>query len=243
MGSFQDTRTVGPALEQARQAALIEFYRNDDVETARALWEQQTVVAKDPSEVTMIAPRDPTEMAMLADIGAQLGLEGATAFIDSLREHRPGEADVLLATLRLQTKALPAAAAAAEAALVRFRSDPWTMSRYMERAVQIAKLVGTADASLARRMFDALEQPFAVLASEEVRLTTRAELTRQVDFGGLCRPAIGALEPHVPWTESFLRLRRDCYQAAGDPRLETAERDLSRYLAGAAQPILQADSQ
>ena len=55
------------------------------------LWEQQPEGA-----------RDPTEMAMLADITADTGFEQAMAFIDRLRVHRPGEADVMLATLRLR---------------------------------------------------------------------------------------------------------------------------------------------
>ena len=38
---------------------------------------------------------------MLADITANTGLDGAMPFIDRLREYRPGEADVMLAMLRL----------------------------------------------------------------------------------------------------------------------------------------------
>ena len=108
----------------------------------------------------------------------------------------------------------------------------------MDRAVQLAQIIGTASLRSARRMFDALEQPFAVLASEETRLVARAEMTRQIDFPGLCGPAVGALEPHVPWTESFLRLRRDCYQATSHPLLAAAERDLNEFLGNAAQPLV-----
>jgi spermidine synthase len=227
MGSFLDTRTQGPATEQARQSALIQYYRNEDVRGARSYWEQQPEGA-----------RDPTDTAMLADITAETGLEGALPFIDRLREYRPGEADVMLATLRLQQAKAPDAAAAVEAALVRFRTDPWTMTRYMDRAIQIAQIIGTGQPSLARRMFDALGQPFAVLASEEARLLARAELTRAVDFPGLCREAVDALGPHVPWAESFLRLRRDCYQATRDARLARTEADLNDFIAATAQPLI-----
>jgi hypothetical protein len=227
MGSFLDTRPQGPPTEQARQAALVAYYRDDDLVAARGLWEQQPEAA-----------RDPTEMAMLADITSDTGREESLPFIERLREHRPGEADVMLTALRLRQAKPAEAANAVEAALIRFRTDPWTMSRYMDRAVQLAQVIAGADAAMARRMYDALDQPFAVLASEEVRLTTRAELTRRVDFPGLCRQSVAALEPHVPWTESFLRLRRDCYAATGDPRLPAAERDLNEYLANAAQPLV-----
>jgi len=227
MGSFLDTRPKGPPTEQARQAALVAYYRDDDLVAARGLWQQQAEGA-----------RDPTEMAMLADITSDTGREESMPFIERLREHRPGEADVMLTALRLRQAKPAEAATAVESALVRFRTDPWTMSRYMERAVQLAQVIGGADPSTARRMFDALDKPFAVLAIEEVRLSTRAELTRRIDFPGLCRAAVAPLEPHVPWVESFLRLRRDCYAATNDPRQSTAERDLNEYLANAAQPLV-----
>jgi spermidine synthase len=226
-GSFLDTRTVGPPAEQARQAALIRYYRNEDLVGARTLWEQQPDGA-----------RDPTEMAMLADITAETGIEQATTFIDRLREYRPGEADVMLATLRLRQARLGDAATAVESALVRFRTDPWTMTQLMDRAVVIAQNIGTKEPPLARRLFDALERPFATLATEETRLVARAEMTRLLDFPGLCGSAVGALEPHVPWTESFLRLRRDCYQATGHPLLAAADRDLNTLLSHSAQPLL-----
>jgi spermidine synthase len=227
MGSFLDTRPKGPPNEQVRQAALVAYYRDDDLVAARGLWEQQAEGA-----------RDPTEMAMLADITSDTGLEESMPFIERLRAHRPGEADVMLTALRLRQAKPAEAAVAIESALIRFRTDPWTMSRYMDRAVQLAQVVGGADPSMARRMFDALDQPFAVLASDEARLTTRAELTRRIDFPGLCRAAVTALEPHVPWVESFLRLRRDCYAVTNDPRQAAAERDLNEYLANAAQPLV-----
>jgi spermidine synthase len=226
MGSFLDTRPQGPINEQVRQAALVAYFRDDDLVAARGLWEQQQEAA-----------RDPTEMVMLADITSDTGREESLPFIDQLREHRPGEADVMLTALRLRQARPIEAANALEAALTRFRTDPWTMSKYMDRAVQLAQVVG-GNPSLTRRMYDALGQPFAVLATEEDRLIARAELTRRMDFSGLCRPAVEALEPHVPWIEGFLRLRRDCYQITNDSRLAAAERDLNEFLANAAQPLI-----
>ena len=67
----------------------------------------------------------------------------------------------------------------------------------------------------------------------------RAEMSRQVDFPGLCGPAVGALEPHVPWTESFLRLRRDCYQATGHPLLRRPPNATwTNFSANSSQPLL-----
>jgi len=41
----------------------------------------------------------------------------------------------------------------------------------------------------------------------------------------------------VPWTAPFLILRRDCYQATGDPRLATATRDLVDYFGHEPLPL------
>ena len=78
-------------------------------------------------------------------------------------------------------------------------------------------------------MFDALRSPFAIRALEDERLATEANLTRLLDFNRLCHGAVTALEPHVPWSRSFLTLRLDCYRAVGDPRLGAAIRDLEEF--------------
>jgi len=144
----------------------------------------------------------------------------------------------MLTSLRLRQARVADAVAAVESALTRFRTDPWPMTRYMEHAVQLAGVLANSDAATARRMYTALSVPFAVLAAEETRLVTRAEVTRLVDFPGLCADAVGALEPHVPWSESFLRLRRDCYQATNNPRLPVASEELDEFLRNAAQPLI-----
>ena len=109
--------------------------------------------------------RDPTEMSMLADITANTGLDGAMPFIERLREYRPGEADVMLAMLRLTQMKTAEAAAAIESALVTIpRPTRGRCRGTSTRAVDIARILAARDPSLARRMFAALEQPFAVLA-------------------------------------------------------------------------------
>ena len=69
-----------------------EYYRNDDLNGARTLWEQQP----EP------APRSDGD----GDAGRHHGRTPASSrrstFIDRLRAYRPGEADVMLATLRLR---------------------------------------------------------------------------------------------------------------------------------------------
>jgi hypothetical protein len=219
---------LGPPNEQARQAALLQYYQNSNLDAARGLWEQQPDGA-----------RDPAEMAMLADIASQSGVEAAVLFIDRLRAYQPGEADVMLGILRLRQSKLAESATAIESALVRFRTDPWTQSRYVYRALDVAMLLATRDAELARRLFAALGSPFAVDAAEDARLVTRAQVSGNWT-PRLCVAAVGALEPHVPWNEPFLRLRRDCYEATNHPLLQTAASDLDEFLKTAPRPIVSA---
>ena len=175
---------------------------------------------------------------MLADFAAAAASDAALPYIDRLRASHPGEADALLATLRLRQVKLTEAAAAVEAAVVTFRTDAWSMQAYMERAVQIAQILGSRDQTLARRMFDALGQPFAVHAIEDARLAALADLARRVDLRGLCSTVIGGLEPSVPWTESFLRFRMECYQATGSPLAAAAARDVNEFLGNQPRPLI-----
>ena len=172
---------------------------------------------------------------MLADLEAESGAEAALPLIEQLRAYQPGEADVVLATLRFRQGRFDEAATALEAAFDDFRRNPWALTRFKERGVVLAAAVAVRSDLLGARMFEALGQPFAIRAVEDERLLTRATLTARLNFKGLCGHAMDAFEPHVPWTDSFLKLRRDCYQAIGDQRLAGATSDLADFVA--RQPI------
>jgi spermidine synthase len=227
-GTASDMPYVGPPYEQARQEALVQYYQHDNAAAAIEAWQQQP----EP-------PRDPTELAMIADLAASSGdAKGALPYIERLRLFEPAEADVLLATLRMVEGRLSDSASAVEAAMTRLRTDPWPLPRFQERAFQIANRLAGRDQALSRRMLEALGHPLALYMLEDYRLVTRAQMTRQADFNGLCRDAVEALEPNVPWTQSFLQLRKDCFQASSDPRLAVATRDLNAYAENLWQPIL-----
>jgi hypothetical protein len=211
---------AGPREEQARQAALIHYYRDTDLAAARTAWQQQGR-----------PPAGPNELAMLSDLEAETGSDTALAFIEQLRIYQPGEAAAILATLRFRQGRFEDAAAALEAAFDDFRTSPWAMNRYKERGMTLASAVAGQNDLLAARMFEALKFPFAVHALQDERLATVASLTPQLNFQGLCREAVAALEPRVLWTRPFLTLRRDCYRAVGDARLAVATHELEEFLA------------
>jgi hypothetical protein len=103
--------------------------------------------------------------------------------------------------------------------------------------MDLAGALAARDPEPARRMFAALSAPLAVRALEDDRVIARATLTRALDFKGLCRDAVGRLEPHVPWNQAFLSLRVDCYEASGDPRRDIARRELLDFLSREPLPL------
>ena len=228
VGWDAQTESLRAALpsEQLRQDALRLYYSAGDVARARELWRRLAD-----------APRDPSELAMAADLEADAGSDAALPLVETLRRDQPAEADVILATLRARQGKLDEATAALVAACVRLRDDPWPHLRFKEQALNLAAALGRGNPDRARRLYAAIGQPFAVHAIDETRLLTQADLSAQFDFAGSCREPIGAFEPNVPWTAAFLVVRRDCYRAAGDPRLEVALRDLNAFVAQQPQPL------
>jgi predicted membrane-bound spermidine synthase len=214
------------AADQARQRALIHYYREDNLEAARAAW----MAHSSP-------PADHNEVAMVADIQASAGAPEAVGTIERLRQFHAGEADVMLAELRFAQRDYEGAAAALESAFAIFRREPWALPRFTQKAVGRAQILGGANPTIARRMIAALSEPFSVKVADHRRRVAVAFLTRQVDFKGLCGEAIGALEPDVPWVGDFLMLRRSCYQETGHQRLAAATRELHEFLAMEGLPL------
>ena len=226
VGGFGDPSPETTPEERARQLALGLYFERQDMARARESWASQSAPA-----------RDITQLAMAADLEADAGSEAAIPLIELHRRFQPAEADVFLATLRWRQGRVEEAADALELALVRLRSDPWPLLRYKEQGLALADAIARRSPALARRMFEALREPFAVGELHEQRLLQSADLTRQLDFATMCRPAVDAFGEHVPWSGNFLALRRDCYQTTRDPRLDVAQRDLNDFLAGEALPL------
>jgi spermidine synthase len=219
------TTTALPPEEQQRRQAL-QRYQADDAVGAREIWRRQT----EP-------PRDPSELAMAADLEAEAGSDTALPLIEQLRAYQPAEADTVLATLRLRQSRLDEAASALEAAFARYRTDPWPLMQFKQKALRLAAVIADRQPETARGLFHALGEPFSVRAADTTRLLTRLDLASRFDFRGACQEAIGGLEPHVPWSSDFLVMRRDCYQATSDPRLAGAVRDLQEFVAREPLPL------
>ncbi len=213
--------------EEFRRDALRRYYEAGDIVGARDAWRRQ-----------IGDPADLNELALAADVEADAGSDAAIALIDRLRAWQPGEADTILAVLRMRQSRADEAAAALRSAFVRFETDPWPLVGFKQRALAIATTIAAGQPTLARQLYDALARPFAVRSLDDVRLFTAARLATMTDFRGLCRGPVGALEPYVPWREDLLRLRADCYGVNDDARLRNAVRDLRDFLSAEPQPIL-----
>ncbi len=224
-GVIQISPRASPA-DRARQLALIHYYREDNLEAARATWAQQSG-----------APADQNEIAMVADIQATAAAPEAMHTIEQLREFHSGEADVMLAELRVAQRDAEGAAAALERAFATFRRDPWALPQFTQKGVGRAQMLGASNPALARRMIEALREPFAVKVADHRRRVAVAFLTSHADFKAMCADAIGALEPNVPWAGDFLALRRDCYAETGNSRLAAATRELNEYLSMEGLPL------
>jgi len=224
---FTGVTAQGPPAHKARQAAVILYYRDHNLTGALTDWRQQS----EP-------PRGPIELAMMADTLAEMGLEEALLYIEPLRAYQPVEADAALATLYMRQRKDEEEAAVLESATKRLRTDPWPLFRFTSKIIALAQQLGMRNPALAPRMLEALKPPFAVLAAQDQRLTAAAFLTRLVDFRQTCRDAVGALEPHVPWTADFLLLRHDCYAAVGHPRASAAAADLQAFAEREPVPLV-----
>ena len=225
-GVIQISPQASPA-DRARQLALIHYYREDNLEAARVTWAQQSG-----------APVDQNEIAMVADIQATAAAPEATHTIEQLREFHSGEADVMLAELRVGPARLPRAPPPRSSGRSRRSAGiPGRCHDLRRRASPAPRCSARRTRRSRRRMIEALREPFAVKVADHRRRVAVAFLTSHADFKAMCADAIGALEPNVPWAGDFLALRRDCYAETGNSRLAAATRELNEYLSMEGLPL------
>ncbi len=161
-------------------------------------------------------PVNSLEVSRLAEVLAEDGSDEADVFLTLLREMQPVEAIAIEARLRLTQGNQEEAARLVELALRRFRDDPWPLPAVMGRALTLAAALAGSDRDFAARMLDATSRPFAAGQLEEQRLRQRVNIAwgTELGCGENTIAALRALEPHVPWTEAHLRMRRQCYAKA-----------------------------
>lgn len=210
--------------EQRARAQAHQHLRDGNPAAALEAWRRQPR-----------APVSVPEIALLAEALADAGEEAALPYIERLRASQPAEADGIAGLLRMRQKRPAEAAELLARSLARYRSDPWPsyvpMGRVLQNAVQLAR----ADRSQARRMFEALREPFALFGLERQRQSALLTLAF-LDPAAFCAETFRQLEPFVPWSRPTLLLRTRCY-GEGHPLAARARADLSAFDRYERQPF------
>ena len=217
-------RTLEP--EQGRRfEARLEYTRGDLADAAR-LWLSQSA-----------EPFVRADLTLLAESLAELGDDRTPLYAERLRSIQPAEAEAVLGRWHLRNGRPQEAADHLIRAFEGYRDNPWSSFGLMQRSTLLAQECGRLDPIQGRRLFDALDTPFAIRLIEDLRLSTRMELAFTVDFKGLCEPAFLAAEPHGSWTERYLALRWSCYRLTDNPLAEAAHEDLLAFYEQSPPPL------
>jgi spermidine synthase len=181
-------------------------------------------------------PVNTRELSGIAEALAAAGRDEAVSWTDALARWEPAEAAAILARLRIRQGRFEEASLLLQDALTRYRATPWPQREVMWRGIRSAAMVAKGDRVQARRMAALLDQPFAARLNDQQRAIERIHAAYSA---GGCGPetieALRAVEPHVPWEQDLLLLRRDCYGQGGLARLAAAARsDLKRFAAAEA---------
>jgi spermidine synthase len=209
-----DAASARDEAQRLRLQALGAGVRGDLAEVAR-LWRRQPR-----------APESLHEITLVAEALADLGDEAAAPLVERLRPDAPVEADAILARLRWRQQRVDDAAALLDTAFRRFRDDPWPWPLVMRRAIHLAEQVGRRDQTAARRLYQALREPFAVMSLNDARQGRLLALAALLPPGRECVDALAPYEPFVDWDRELLEFRQRCYTAVGDRRAARAARDL-----------------
>ncbi|MFY0562619.1 fused MFS/spermidine synthase [Archangium lansingense] len=214
------------ALENHR--AFSEAYRRNQHARALQLWREGGW-----------QPRGPIELVRVAESLAAAGEEAAMMpFVEELRPTRPFDAEALVARLRKQQQRPVEETESLERAFAILRQTPWHNRSLLQDALTQALTISQKDPVLGRRLWTALDKPFSNYAGESLRLGVRLDMADRIDpKGGLCAEAVGAFEPHIPWTQQFLELRSRCYVTSNHPMQDQALEDLLTFMEAEPPPL------
>ena len=210
--------------DQRRLIASLSNYAKDNLSGAWASWKP---LAREP--------RNPVELTMVAECLADQANEAALSYIERLETIQPTEALAIRARLLWRQHRIEEASALTQKFITAMQSDPWPASAVIARAMNLTVEVAQADKASTggETIYNALQKPFAVYASDDARMSALMRVGASLDHG---RPGqhvlrdIESLEPHIPWTFDFLKIRTACYTAFNHRLADEAKADLLDYM-------------
>jgi len=173
-------------------------------------------------------PESPLEFAMLGYACAQRGDDRALALAERLADFQPSEADAIRGIYFAGRKQYAESAVAIAAALTQMRHDPWGLPEIVGGALDFAAVLSVLDAAQAPRLYAAVREPFAIGCADVHRRLVACRIAASfmpTEAAGW----IAAMEPNIPWTASFLKLRWQVYSRTGNPLVGQAGEDLSAF--------------
>ncbi len=204
---------------EVRVQTIVEYIKGN-FEGGLAKWEFQES-----------GPTGHVERAMLAEMNGWYGKEPALKFLEEHAKHFPLEATAIRARYEYANGHREEAVQLLEKVFVEYRTNPWSSTMVMNRALDLARELGQSWSPDAIRLFKALEMPFAVQVLDNARKMLRVDLGMAIADENACVAAFAALEPHPPWDERILGLRRDCYTKWRHPRAAGAAQDVDMFAA------------
>ena len=207
--------------EQLILVRALNNYANDNLAGA---WENWKLLKRQP--------RNPIELTMVAECLADQGDDAALGY------HRP-----IAVSGPDRSGGNPCSSALGgkigwkrrwqrwETLIASLRVDPWPMQALITRTINLAVDMVEADKTGASgtAIYDALQKPFAVYNSEEVRMFALMRVGISLDRGLTGEHVLRSLEaaePHTPWNWGFLKIRSACYTAFQHPLAADAQSDV-----------------
>ena len=184
-------------------------------------------------------PLNSGEAAGLGHALAELGDERAVSIAAALRALQPAEADAIEARLEFRRGRHAEATALLEKTFTGVQRDPWPSTPIIESALNTAMDIATASPAFGPRLYETISRPFAARHSDYARLRALVLIGVAIDrCGPKTVAALQLLEPHTPWNEEYLSLRRACYAASGKNDLaDIATRDYQTFHANEPEPL------